>query len=486
MIFTHGFLLANVVLEDAFSLFLALSDREFLTEKSFLDNLQNKFREMDEEETGEIDKWELQKLFTDMGIPMGESVLDELIKRSIISITPHDGDGQCEKVDWGVLHKALQGFFVHQNNASAPSGNVKALGLNDSGHVRDHGGDETGLKKLLGAFQKGKKTTKVEYAALFSNVARVDSLNICHGEDSTSRELANSTYAQTAFSVTLKDRENDPLIFVCSKPEHRDSWVEAFRPGLVRALTKSSGEGISELRSKVGWQHLVIRASFASLVLLNDVEGLECACQENSGEGSYKKLRLELNLLDEYNGYSPLHYATILGNTECMEVLLEAGCKVTIEDREGQSPMYHGKIDFRVVIFALIPMTRILLTMILLFYTTFIALSLRNDEVANVLEKFGADRSDDLRKLIAHEIQEEELKDAPTTSKMGSGRLETHIENNSLALDSSETSEDIDALLMQAANSTQLGRSRSSVPNRDLGFKTRAEPNLLGRKRFGM
>ena len=45
-------MLANVILEDAFSLFLALSDREFLTEKSFLDYLLNKFREMDEEESG--------------------------------------------------------------------------------------------------------------------------------------------------------------------------------------------------------------------------------------------------------------------------------------------------------------------------------------------------------------------------------------------------------------------------------------------------
>jgi len=41
-----------VVLEDAFSLFLALSDREFLTEKSLLDYLQAKLTEMDDEESG--------------------------------------------------------------------------------------------------------------------------------------------------------------------------------------------------------------------------------------------------------------------------------------------------------------------------------------------------------------------------------------------------------------------------------------------------
>ena len=52
MIFTHGFLIANVVLGDAFRLFLALSDREFLTEKTFLDSMFLKLREMDEEDSG--------------------------------------------------------------------------------------------------------------------------------------------------------------------------------------------------------------------------------------------------------------------------------------------------------------------------------------------------------------------------------------------------------------------------------------------------
>ena len=47
MLFTYGFVVANFVLEDVFKLFLTLSDREFLTEKSFLDYLRNKFIEMD-------------------------------------------------------------------------------------------------------------------------------------------------------------------------------------------------------------------------------------------------------------------------------------------------------------------------------------------------------------------------------------------------------------------------------------------------------
>ena len=52
MLFSNGFLLANFVSDDVFRLYLALSDREFVTEKSFLDFLRVKFKEMDEEGNG--------------------------------------------------------------------------------------------------------------------------------------------------------------------------------------------------------------------------------------------------------------------------------------------------------------------------------------------------------------------------------------------------------------------------------------------------
>ena len=73
------------------------------------------------------------------------------------------------------------------------------------------------------------------------------------------------------------------------------------------------------------------------------------------------------------------------------------------------------------------------------------ALKQRNDEVANVLEKFGADRNDDLRKLIQCEIEEQLNED---NGKDSGGRLETCAE---IALDASEAT-DIDDLLLQAVN----------------------------------
>lgn len=80
-----------------------------------------------------------------------------------------------------------------------------------------------------------------------------------------------------------------------------------------------------------------------------------------------------------------------------------------------------------------------------------VALSLRNDEVANCLECFGADRTDDLRKLIAHEIEAEELKQSASSRQRNEAR---HQGSKSLALDLSNSDrEDLDDLVMRAASS---------------------------------
>ena len=78
----------------------------------------------------------------------------------------------------------------------------------------------------------------------------------------------------------------------------------------------------------------------------------------------------------------------------------------------------------------------------------FKALKTRNDEAANVLEKYGADRTDDLRKLIQCEIEEQQ-----NGVDKEDGRLETCAET----LDNSEAASEaeIDDLLLKAVN--QLG-----------------------------
>lgn len=52
LFFTHGFIVADFVLKDAFKLFLAVSDREFLTVNSFLGYVRAKFKDMDIDGSG--------------------------------------------------------------------------------------------------------------------------------------------------------------------------------------------------------------------------------------------------------------------------------------------------------------------------------------------------------------------------------------------------------------------------------------------------
>lgn len=74
-------------------------------------------------------------------------------------------------------------------------------------------------------------------------------------------------------------------------------------------------------------------------------------------------------------------------------------------------------------------------------------MSLRNDELANILEKFGADRNDDLRKLVADEIQAEEKKTEQAACRSESRRKSGDTLDTS---GSAEREDEIDALLMAA------------------------------------
>lgn len=311
----------------------------------------------------EIAMWQVQQLFSSLGLPMCENIILALFERC-------NKSDDTEHVRWETVHKAVQYSFAE----SSPN-NLSSHCLDDSGSDRHSNSDNNvGLKKFFGSFQKEKvKSTAVESASVFASVVRVDSLNICHGGDAKSMDVANSAEAQVSFSVTLKERKNDPLVFICSRPEYRDAWVDAFVPVVIPSLRKSIDPDVVELKKKVGWEYLVIRSSFITHVIANDVELLECSLHENS----IRECKVMINSLDEYNGYSSLHYATILGHTECMDVLLENGANYANKDHNGRSAMYH-------------------------------ALRERNDKVADVLEKYGADRNDDLRRVIIDEMEEQE------------------------------------------------------------------------------
>lgn len=88
---------------------------------------------------------------------------------------------------------------------------------------------------------------------------------------------------------------------------------------------------------------------------------------------------------------------------------------------------------------------------------------MRNDEVANVLEKFGADRSDDLRKLIGEEIALEEMKQADAVEN---GPGDPHFEYSS---QSSQHSHEQHSLCCELSQST---------PGRDTDLSVRSGEDI--------
>lgn len=283
----------------------------------------------------ELDKNKLFAVFHNLGIPKYQCVLDELIHKVNKSSTTQE---QAETVDWEAFYKELRGFLSESHSPrSSLTRNDHALEEVDP-EVSDATCDESnGLKKLFRMFNKEdtKNTSEVKSASLFSSVLHVDCPDLFRGD---------GCEAQSSFTVTLLERKDDPLICLCSEPEDRDSWVDAFRACVITVWEKSSNPDIVEARNNLGWQHIVIRSTYSSLVIMNDSEALECVLQQDNMMGSrpHKRWR-DLNSTDEYNGHTALHYATILGHSQCMDVLLRSGAKVTVGDRHGFSPMYHGK-----------------------------------------------------------------------------------------------------------------------------------------------
>lgn len=63
----------------------------------------------------------------------------------------------------------------------------------------------------------------------------------------------------------------------------------------------------------------------------------------------------DLNALDTYNSYAPLHYATRANHVRVMRFLLEAGADVNVGDGYGRTPMYYGRLILCPCVAALYP-----------------------------------------------------------------------------------------------------------------------------------
>ena len=288
MLLTHGFVVMDIAPRDVFRLFFAVGDQEFLTETALMDYVRVKLNLNRLE--GDLDGEEIYELFYELGIPKPKNLVNVLLKNH-------------NKLPPREFQESLHAFVSN--------------------------------KLLSNLDQAGPwNNTKVENAKLFSSVARVDSLSISHTEDPTSVEMYSSDQADFSLSISLFDGNDGPFYFTFATSEDREMWMSKFGDSVILAWENSSHADRLKMQTQIGWQHLVVRASPTTYVILNDHVGLEKCLNKN---------HVDLNILDHYNGYSALHYATILGHISCAEVLLRSGAAATLHDKDGLSPMIHGE-----------------------------------------------------------------------------------------------------------------------------------------------
>ena len=188
-------------------------------------------------------------------------------------------------------------------------------------------------KTLMGGLSKSDIKRKLDMAFPLSDVERVESLHICHS--AKTEMFANSSWAQISFAIFIRSR-NHPLILVCSKPEHREAWISAFKVCLINSRMLGGNTSQTMNGAKPGWQHELVRESLFSLVICDDHDRLTELL-----EGP--PIDMNVNDCDEYYGYTALHYAVIWDRFDCATQLLANGAKVNSMDNDKKTPMDYGE-----------------------------------------------------------------------------------------------------------------------------------------------
>jgi len=106
-------------------------------------------------------------------------------------------------------------------------------------------------------------------------------------------------------------------------------WIRALERILIEYTIHSPS--CEEITDEVGWQYNLVRKPAFSAAVSGDISIM--------GEVE------DVNSLDEYNSYAPLHYAVqhTEPSLEIVKNLLDAGADPNLEDNEGRSPMYFAE-----------------------------------------------------------------------------------------------------------------------------------------------
>lgn len=303
LLFTHGFLLSRIEFDALMHLLFAMKkgDPEQFTSAQ----LKKRFDDIDSDHSGEIDRCELREIFTGLGVPIGESALSEVMNR-----IDTDNDGT---ITFEEFESAMQEL------APAPKEEKTLFGSLG--------------KRLMKVLTPSDAQRKLECAYLLTDIEKVECLDICHS--AKTRMFAESSFGNLSFAIFLKGQEQ-PLCVICSKPEHKNAWINAFKVCIVNGIQNAADKSALRIRSNIGWQHHLVRASICSLVVTNNLDGLHKQITSPS-------LQCHVDEQDEYHSFTALHYAAALGRLDCAVLLLQAKAKVNLKCKDQKTPLDYGE-----------------------------------------------------------------------------------------------------------------------------------------------
>lgn len=132
-------------------------------------------------------------------------------------------------------------------------------------------------------------------------------------------------------------------------PQKQAAWLEALRRVVIQAHDMAATH--EKEMGGLGWQYRVVYNPFYTEAVTGNPIQKDKILAGSTGH-------IDLNALDSYNSYAPLHYATRANHARVIRFLLEAGADVHVGDGYGRTPMYYGKacaLYIFVAVFTFVP-----------------------------------------------------------------------------------------------------------------------------------
>jgi hypothetical protein len=153
---------------------------------------------------------------------------------------------------------------------------------------------------------------------------------------------SSSSSSNLAWEIQLDKREGQGqrLVFVCASPRQRQAWLNAMEQVVVEYHSHSSSKKTASsktMTSEFGWQYrYIVKPEFTTAVT-DQTEYLDAI---TNGDNN-----IDWNQLDQYHGYTALHYAVRANHVSAMHSLLEAGANPNAPDQDDRTPMYYAVMD---------------------------------------------------------------------------------------------------------------------------------------------